>query len=346
MTFRINRSPSSCIFSNLNRSVDSATRAIALNNQLSMEPRANPFENYRLQAAAAHAFAASKPFLTQSQPFSANSLLLSRQAHKSEITAEIKRHQKLYPLDYSVSSIQLFNELNGLSEIALLKKLDAMFHRDETDVATGLMLIQVQMQKGNVQMAAATLENLFHALKEVNEVKYAPGLVSLAVLLFPKVEKDDKATALLMDAKSYWSSKNSLVSHCDVIADSRECQCSSFGEPRYSGTYRAVIDSAAIPIAYSGIGCNDRGTKRVSQRTPLGCFYACDSCCTLFCTLAFGLYVCPLLLFASVCFFIHKVSRLTTTRISGYPHRCNASNSQTHKSNSASKTSGTRRESI
>ena len=119
----------------------------------------------------------------------------------------------MYPLDYSVSSIQLYNELNGLSETALLKKLDVMFHRDETDVAAGLMLIQVQMQKGNTQMAAATLEKLFHALKDVNEVKYAPGLVSLAVLLFPKVGKDDKATALLMEAMAYWSNKQTLVFH-------------------------------------------------------------------------------------------------------------------------------------
>ena len=213
--------PSSHALPNLYRSVDGATRAIALNNQLSIEPRANPFENHRLHAAAAHAFASSKPFLAQSQPFSANSVLLSQQAHKSKNNAEIKRHQKLYPLDYSVSSIQLYNELNGLSETAFLKKLDAMFHRDETDVAAGLMLIQVQMQKGNTQMAAATLEKLFHALKDVNEVKYAPGLVSLAVLLFPKVGKDDKATALLMEAKAYWSNKQNLVSDFEVIADSR-----------------------------------------------------------------------------------------------------------------------------
>lgn len=119
----------------------------------------------------------------------------------------------MYPFDYSVSSIQLYLELDGLSETALLKKLDAVFHRDETDVAVGLMLVQVQMQKGNIQMAAATLEKLLHALKDVNEIKYSPGLVSLAVLLFPKVGKDDKATAFLMDAKTYWNSKGNLVSH-------------------------------------------------------------------------------------------------------------------------------------
>jgi signal recognition particle subunit SRP72 len=213
--------PSFYVLSNLCRSVDSATRAIALNNQLSIEPRANPFENYRLHAAAAHAFASSKPFLAQSLPFSSNSLLLSQQAHKSKNTSEIKRHRKLYPLDYFVSSTQLYNELNGLSETALLKKLDVVFHRDETDVAAGLMLIQVQMQKGNTQMAAATLEKLFHALKDVNEVKYAPGLVSVAVLLFPKVGKDDKATALLMEAMAYWNNKQTLVLHFDVIPDSR-----------------------------------------------------------------------------------------------------------------------------
>lgn len=93
-----------------------------------------------------------------------------------------------------------------------LNKLDAIFHRDETDVSAGLMLVQVQMQRGNTQIAAAILEKLVHALKDENAVKYSPGLVSLAVLLFPKVGKDDKATALLMDAKAYWSANENSVS--------------------------------------------------------------------------------------------------------------------------------------
>lgn len=220
MTFKINRILFHSL-SKLNRSVDAATRAIALNNQLSIEPRSNPFENHRLHAAAAHAFGSSKPFLAQLRPFSANSLLLSSQAHKSKKIAEIKQHQKSYPLDYSASLIQLYDELNGQSETVFLNKLEAIFHRDETDISAGLMLVQAQMQKGNTQVAAATLEKLFHGLKDANEVKYAPGLVSLAVLLFPKVGKDDKATALLMDAKAYWGSQDNPVSLFHEPTDTR-----------------------------------------------------------------------------------------------------------------------------
>jgi tetratricopeptide (TPR) repeat protein len=201
-----------CSLSNFNRSVDAATRAIALNNQLCIEPRSNPFESHRLHVAASHAFGSSKPFLAQSRPFSANSLLLSSQAHKSRKTAAVKKHQKSFPLDYSASLVQLYSELNGQSETVFFNKLDAIFRRDETDLSAGLMLVQVQMQRGNTQMASATLEKILHALKDENAVKYAPGLVSLAVLLFPKVGKDDKATALLMDAKAYWSVNENSVS--------------------------------------------------------------------------------------------------------------------------------------
>jgi hypothetical protein len=153
----------------------------------------------------------SKPFLAQSQPFSANSLLLSSQAHKSNITAAIRKHQKLHPLDHSASLVQIFRELGGSSETAFLNKLSEIFYRDETNVAAALMLVQAHAQKGNTQMAVATLEKLFHALKNMDKVRYAPGLISLAVLLFPKVGKEEKATSLLMDAKAYWGKKENFV---------------------------------------------------------------------------------------------------------------------------------------
>jgi hypothetical protein len=201
--------------------VDAATRAIALNNQLAIEPRVNPFENQRLHAAAADAFSSSKPFVAQSRPFSANSLLLSSQAHKPKSAAETKKHKELYPLDYSASLIRLYDELNGQTEAVFLKKLDTIFHQDETDVCAGLMLVQAHIQRGNFHGAAVTLEKLFHALKDSNQVKYAPGTVSLAVLLFHKVGKDDKATTLLMDAKAYWRSQGISVTRSHNITDYR-----------------------------------------------------------------------------------------------------------------------------
>ena len=117
----------------------------------------------------------------------------------------------MYPLDYSVSSIQLYNELNGESDAAFLNKLDAAFHRDETNLCAGFMLVQVQIQKGNIQAAVITLEKLLHALKGENDVKYVPGLVCLAVSLFRRVGKEERATALLIEAKAYWSGKENLV---------------------------------------------------------------------------------------------------------------------------------------
>jgi len=190
----------------LGRIVDSSTHAIALNNQLSIAARANPFENHRLHSAAAAAFTSSKPFLVQSGPFFANSFLLASRAHKS-----IDRSHKLHPLDYAASSIRIHHELDGVLETAVLHKMESIFHRDETDVAAALLLIQTQMQNGIPHAAAATLEKLFHALKDTSEVKYAPGLVSLAVLLFPQVGKEERATTLLMEAKTYWSSKDNSV---------------------------------------------------------------------------------------------------------------------------------------
>jgi len=207
MTFKLNRNLHSLHFINLfDRIVDSSTRAIALNNQLSIAPRANPFENHRLHSAASAAFTLSKPFLAQSVPFFANSFLLSSRAHKS-----IDVSHKLHHLDYTASLIRIHLELEGTLETAVLDKMESIFHRDEKDVAAALMLIQSQMQKGIPHAAAVTLEKLFHALKDDSEVKYAPGLVSLAVRLFPQAGKEEKATTILTEAKAYWSGKDSSV---------------------------------------------------------------------------------------------------------------------------------------
>ena len=197
------------------RSVDAATRAIALNNQLSLGPEENPFEAHRLHDQALKSFVSSKPFISQSRLFSANSLLISSQAHKS-VNSGIKSYQEVYPFDISASLIRLQRELPSVADPTFSKKLAALYHRDETDVAAALLLIQHQCQQGSMPSAATTLEKLLHALKEKPDVKYAPGLVALAAVLLPKVEKEDKATSLMMEAKDYWSHKRNAVYHIQV----------------------------------------------------------------------------------------------------------------------------------
>ena len=189
--------------------MDAATRAIALNNQLSVNLRENPFENHRLHEAAIHNFSSSKPFLAQSQPFSFNNLLVSSQAHKS-VKHGIKRHLEEFPLDYSVSLVRLFDLLPDPSDTNFVDKLASEFHHDETDVGSAFLLIQAHMQTGNLAMAISTLEKCLHAVKDLN-VKYAPGFVSLALLLFQKAAKEEKASALLTAAKTYWTSQKTLV---------------------------------------------------------------------------------------------------------------------------------------
>ena len=110
-----------------------------------------------------------------------------------------------------MSLIRLYNDLNGTSPSAALNKLVAAFHRDETDVAVALMLIQVQIKEGNVQGAAITLGKLFSALKEDLDIKYAPGLISLALSVFPKAGMEDRAIRLLMEAKNHWTGKDISV---------------------------------------------------------------------------------------------------------------------------------------
>jgi len=75
----------------------------------------------------------------------------------------------------------------------------------------GLFLVQTQLEKGNIHFAVATLEKLFHALKDSLHIKFAPALVALAVVLFPRDAKEDKATALLLEAKKYWTTEGTQV---------------------------------------------------------------------------------------------------------------------------------------
>ena len=195
-------------------SVDAATRAVAMNNQLALQSSSNPFYNHRISEAISKDLLSSKPFSAQSRPFSVNNIILANGAYKSNIPAEIKRHRQRFPLDYSVSLIRVYNDLKGDNPSVAMNKLVAIFHKDETDVAVALMLIQTQIKENNVQSAAQTLGKLFSALKEEGDVKYAPGLISLALSLFPKVGMEERAIRLLMEAKNHWTSKETSVRLC------------------------------------------------------------------------------------------------------------------------------------
>jgi hypothetical protein len=236
-----------------------------LNNQLSLEPRENPFETLRLHDQSLKSFISSKPFIAQSRLFSTNSLLVSSQAYKS-VNSGIKKHQEQYPLDFSSSLIRLRNELPPVSDSMFAKKLAAVVHRDETDVAAALLLIQLQCQEGNTQLGAATLERLLHALKEKLDIKYAPGLVSLAAVLLPKVEREDKATSLMMEAKEYWSNKKNAVCPClplGLISLGYPFGC--VDELCCFGEIKSVIDFTIFSSTYSRIGSHDKGTRNISQ---------------------------------------------------------------------------------
>ena len=226
--------------------------------------RANPFENHRLHSAAITAFTASKPFLAQSGPFSATALLLASQVHKS-----IDGSHKIHPLDYRASLIRIHHELEGVPESAVLNKMESIFHRDGKDVAAALLLIQIQMQKGSTHAAAVTLEKLFQALRDTGEVKYAPGLVSLAGLLFPQVGKEEKATTLLMDAKTYWSSKETsvCVKLClRLIIGSQHRPASELCDSIAS---RQSLDAPTICLTYSRDGRYAVRAKIVLERSPI-----------------------------------------------------------------------------
>ena len=190
--------------------MDAATKAVAVNNHLVLDPRSNPFENHRIHSIAHKTISSSTPFSTQSRLFSFNSLLLSSRAHK-KIARGIKRHEGLYRLDYSPSLIRLYNELPAVEDPHFLNRLTSVYHLDETDVGVALFLIQYHLEKGNAHLATLTLEKLFHALKDDLEVKYAPGLVSLAVFLFPKDGKEDKAGVFLQEAKKFWQGQGKEV---------------------------------------------------------------------------------------------------------------------------------------
>ena len=194
------------------RSVDASTRAIALNNQLVIEPRNNPFENYRIHSTASQAIASSKPFSVQSRLFTFNSLLLASQAHKPKTSSSIKKYLQSHPSDYSPSIIRVHSELPNPSDPMFISRLTSAYYHDEKDVGAALLLIQHHLGRGNVHIATTVLEKLFHALKDIPDTKYAPGLVSLAVLLYPKDDREDKATSLLLEAKRHWTSKGKMVS--------------------------------------------------------------------------------------------------------------------------------------
>jgi len=180
------------------RNVDAVTRAIAMNNQLVLEPSENPFTNLRILSAAAHSFTPSKPFLAQLRPFNANMALAESIAKKPA------KKQKLDSLDCATATSRLYMELEDATDV--LAKLLSIFHRDESNVAVGLLLVQWHTQAGNRQDAAAILERLIHASKDLG-VKYVPGLVSLAVSLLP----EEASTPLLLDAKRYWDKQTSSV---------------------------------------------------------------------------------------------------------------------------------------
>jgi hypothetical protein len=174
-----------------------------------MDPRENLYETYRLHQIAVQNFVSSKSFSAQSSLFSFNSLLLSSKVNKS-LKAGIKKHSDQFPLDYSTSLLRLPDTLPETTEPVFTDRLAVEFHRDKTDVGLALLLIQAYETKENIQAACSTLLNCLQAIKDPN-VKYAPGLMSLASSLLPKVGKDIKLRVLIREAKEHWASQASQV---------------------------------------------------------------------------------------------------------------------------------------
>ncbi|KAK3685990.1 hypothetical protein B0T22DRAFT_466995 [Podospora appendiculata] len=198
---------------------DASTKAIAQSNILVLQAETNPFMAQRLAQAMPEIVGNDRLFGYQTSIFKRNKYIIDLQAQKF---AGVERKTSALLAQDPVPSISSTKcELGVLNAAAAcqlqtgkdaLKQTLPLLEKRPNDVGLLLTIIQLYLQLQNPTPALYLLEAFFKRLEVANtpdhaDVRFAPGLVALAVALYHKQGRHGAARTELAKAAAHWQQR-------------------------------------------------------------------------------------------------------------------------------------------
>ncbi|KAK4679577.1 Signal recognition particle subunit SRP72 [Podospora pseudoanserina] len=215
---------------NLSEVSETSTKVIAQGNKLLPKATANPFIAERLARALPKIEGNDRLFGFQTAALQRNKNVIDLQAQKFE-GKEIRAHKLLAGAqvpDLSVSKVDL-----GVAGAAAatkcgdgkptVRQLLPLLEKRPNDIGLLLTIIQLYIQISTLPPAILLLEKFFTRLEEANtpehvDVRFAPGLVALAVSLYRSQNRQRDVRNELAKAAVHWRSKTEAAGAGSSIA--------------------------------------------------------------------------------------------------------------------------------
>ncbi|KAK3328443.1 hypothetical protein B0T19DRAFT_476048 [Cercophora scortea] len=203
----------------LSEVADASTKAIAQSNILVLQAETNPFMAQRLAQAMPEIVGNDRLFGYQTSIFKRNKYIIDLQAQKF---AGVERKTAALLAKDPVPSIASTRcELGVLNAAAAcqlqtgkdaLKQTLPLLEKRPDDVGLLLTIVQLYLQLQNPTPALHLLEAFFKRLEVANtpdhaDVRFAPGLVALAVALYHKQGRHGAARTELAKAAAHWQQR-------------------------------------------------------------------------------------------------------------------------------------------
>ncbi|KAL2211922.1 signal recognition particle subunit [Sarocladium strictum] len=190
---------------------------IARNNRTVIEaPNENPYLVQRKVASWVISEKNAKLFKYQSDILAHNVNVVDLTAHKTRGVADrtdrLLKTSSLPSTSYTLTSAAAANaaaETSGKQGKELLRRLADLSQKRPHDVGLALTIVQYRSEQGQNGAALAALEGLLARLdkaegENAKDVRFSPGIVSLAVALFRSEGRHNSAKTELTKAAQHW----------------------------------------------------------------------------------------------------------------------------------------------
>ncbi|KAK4229826.1 hypothetical protein QBC38DRAFT_534796 [Podospora fimiseda] len=200
---------------------ESSTNVVAQANALILQGETNPFMAQRLAQSLPQIKGNDRLFGYQNSALMRNKYTIELQAQKFEAVS--KAAARNYSKDQAPKISSLSCDLGSLGAAAVsqaktgkeaLNKILPLLEKRPNDVGLLLTIIQLYIQLNNPTQALRLLEAFFKRLEaaatpDYSDVRFAPGLVALAVSLYRTQGRHSALRNELSKAAAHWQSKTS-----------------------------------------------------------------------------------------------------------------------------------------
>ncbi|KAB5563084.1 hypothetical protein GE09DRAFT_996480 [Coniochaeta sp. 2T2.1] len=211
---------------------DAATKAVAQNNALVLQPQTNPYITQKLVQAVPKIAGNDRLFEYQSTVLRRNKYIIELQCQKfpgvKKTTGHIIAVESSSPVSTDKAALGVIHaaakaELQTGKDA--LRRILPMLESRPDDVGLLLTIIQLYIQTEQPGKALALLEAFFKRLEAATtpdraDVRFAPGLVALAVSLYRLQGRQTAIRAELARAAAHWEKSSSSAATTSSQSDS------------------------------------------------------------------------------------------------------------------------------